>query len=313
MNPLARWLDPAVIQQIERLDLRARLIVEGFLAGLHRSPFQGLSLEFAEHRKYVCGDDPRSIDWNVFARTDRLFVRKRQAETHLACHLLIDASASMGLVGYADALSRPPRGPVPQPAHMSKLDYAIHIAAAIGYLVTHQQDAIGVGTIRDGLESLLPARTRRAHLAELLATLAALRPSGVTGLPGGLLEAGRRIAHRGLIIVLSDLLSDEGATRNALVQLRQRGHDVVVMHILAAAELDFAFDAEIRLEDPESGEALTVRAESVRDAYLGMIGRWRDDLRESLMAQRIDYVPLDTATPFDRALIEFLVQRARRA
>lgn len=309
MNPPARWLDPAVIQQIERLDLRARLIVEGFLAGLHQSPFHGLSLEFAEHRKYVAGDDPRSIDWNVFARTDRLFVRKHQAETHLACHLLVDASASMGFVGYAKAPLAPPAH---DPPRMTKLDYAVHIAAAIGYLITRQQDAVGVGAIRDGLETFLPARTRRTHLVELLATLAALSPSGRTGLHDGIIEAGRRIAHRGLIIVLSDLLTDADECRDALARLRHRGHDVIVMHILDAAELTFDFDSEVRLEEPETGQVLTVRAESVRTAYLDLITRWRVELRERLLAQRIDYLPLDTSMPFDRALVEFLVQRARR-
>ena len=183
MNPLAQYLDPRVIQQVGRLDLRARFIVEGFLAGLHRSPFQGFSVEFSEHRKYVQGDDPRSLDWKVFARTDRLYVRKYEAETHLACHLLVDASASMGYVGYlggqptddealdatratpVSAVDSPPRGAPavsavdsPRPP-AGKLLYAIHLAAALGYLLTRQQDAVGLAVLSDRLEQMLPART----------------------------------------------------------------------------------------------------------------------------------------------------------
>ncbi|MFH1748627.1 MAG: DUF58 domain-containing protein, partial [Planctomycetota bacterium] len=157
MASLAKYLDPEVIQQVSRLDLRARFIVEGFLAGLHRSPFQGFSVEFSEHRKYTQGDDLRAIDWNVFARTDRLFVRKYNAETHLECHLVVDASASMGYVGML--------GPAARPSGQSagKLMYAIHLAAALGYLVISQQDAVGLAVIGEQLEDFLPARSKRAH------------------------------------------------------------------------------------------------------------------------------------------------------
>ena len=200
MASLANYLDPEVIQQVARLDLRARFIVEGFLAGLHSSPFQGFSVEFSEHRKYAHGDAPRTIDWKVFARSDRLFVRKYQAETHLACHLLVDASGSMGYVGYLGPAGSPRGGATgivgawPQPA--GKLIYVIHIAAALGYLVIKQQDAVGLGIIGERLETLLPARARRAHLVEVLAALSAVVPRGRTGLARGVEQALARISHR---------------------------------------------------------------------------------------------------------------------
>lgn len=304
MRGFSQYLDPDLIQQVRRLDLRARFIVEGFLAGLHGSPFHGLSVEFSEHRKYAHGDDLRTIDWNVFARTDRLFVRKYVAETNLACHLLIDASASMGYVGPRDA-----RDPRERPA---KLLYAIHLAAALGYLVTHQQDAIGLAILGDGLERMLPPRSRRQDLAQLLATLAAVRPAGPTRLAEGIAETLSRIAHRGLLVLMSDLLTEPDQTLAALHHIRHRGHDLIVMHILDAAETSFEFDGPLRLEDPESGRTLAVDAAGVRETYRFAVQRWREELRRQISGLRGDYVALDTATPFDKALIEFLVQRRRR-
>lgn len=313
MTGLARYLDPEVIQQVSRLDLRARFIVEGFLAGLHSSPFQGYSIEFSEHRKYVAGDEIRNIDWKVFARTDRLFVRKYQAETHLACHLFVDASASMGYVGLLGPANGGGlrKGPWPQPA--GKLMYAIHLAAALGYLVIRQQDAIGLAVIGEQLEQLLPARARQQHLVQVLTTLAGTTPTGTTGLAEGVHAALAQIRHRGLIVLLSDLLTDRDALRDALHQIRYRGHDLIVMHILDAAEAAFPYHGQLRLEDPETGDTLAVDAAAVRERYVAAVADWRAELAEELAALRADYVALDTAMPFDKALVEFLVQRQRRA
>lgn len=315
MNPLAQYLDPQLIQQVSRLDLRARFIVEGFLAGLHRSPFQGLSVEFSEHRKYVQGDEPRTIDWKVFARTDRLFVRKYEAETHLACHLLVDASASMGPVGYAGAFvpaSQTSTGDQNAAPPAGKLLYAIHLAAALGYLIIKQQDAVGVGVITNRLEQLLPARSRRTHLVDVLGTLARIVPSGETGLARGVEEALARVPHRGLVVLISDLLTDTDAVLKALHHIRFRGHDLIVMHVLDAAEAQFPFEGSVCLEDPETGETLVADATAVRQRYTQAIEAWRGELRDRINAIRADYVPLDTSVPFDRALVEFLIQRNRR-
>ncbi len=298
---LARYLDPEVIQQVARLDLRARFIVEGFLAGLHRSPFHGLSVEFAEHRKYVQGDDLRQIDWNVYARTDRLFVRRYTAETHLDCYLLVDASASMGPVGYEVHARR-----------AEKLNYAIHIAAALGYLVIRQQDAIGLGVLGRKLNTFLPPRSRQTDLAQILATLARIRPSGETGLAAALNAALQRVSHRSLFVLLSDLLTDPDELMQAIHNLRFRGHDLIVMHILDASEATLDYRSAVRLEDPESGQAVTVDADAVRPAYLAALQAWRQDLRDQFARLQADYVALDTSMPFDRALVEFLHQRGKR-
>ena len=308
MASLAQYLDPEVIQQVSRLDLRARFIVEGFLAGLHASPLQGFSVEFSEHRKYVQGDDVRAIDWNVFGRTDRLYIRKYNAETHLECFLLVDASGSMGYVGGLGPIGLP----TPQPA--AKLMYAMHLAAALGYLVTHQQDAVGLGIIgAQGLKQFLPARSRRQHLVQLLSALAAVVPQGQTGLAEGISQALAQIRHRGLVVVLSDLLTDQEKTLEALHHVRFRGHDLIVMHILDAAEVRFPFEGSLRLEDPETGESLVADAAAVRPRYVEAVEAWRSELRDRLAAARADYVPLDTSMPFDKALVEFLTQRGRRS
>jgi uncharacterized protein (DUF58 family) len=303
MSTLAKYLDPEVIQQVAQLDLRARFIVEGFLAGLHASPFRGFSVEFSEHRKYVKGDDIRSIDWNVFARTDRLYSRQYNAETQLDCYLLVDASASMGYVGTTAPEGGEPAG---------KLLYATHLAAAVGYLVTHQQDAVGMGILGEGLEHFLPARSRRQHLIQLLRILAAVKPSGRTGLGAGIRQVLAQIPHRGLIVMLSDLLTDQDEVTEALHHIRFAGHDVIVMHILDAAEVRFPFEGGLRLEDPESGETLVADADAVRQRYERAVADWRAELADRLRSVRIDYVPLDTSMPFDKALIEFLGQRGRR-
>lgn len=264
-------------------------------------------MEFAEHRKYTQGDDLRTIDWNVFARTDRLYVRKYAAETHLDCHLLVDASASMGPVG---EIAADPAASAPEQS--TKLHYAIHVAAALGYLVTHQQDAIGLAILRDGLATMLPPRSRRSDLVHLLATLAETQPAGPTGLAAGLHAALARIPHRGVIVVLSDLLTESAATLEALHHARFRGHDLIVMHVLDVAEVTLPFEGAVRLEDPETGGFLDVDAPGVRAAYTAAVNRWRDELRARIQAIRGDYVALDTSMPFDKALVEFLIQRSKR-
>ena len=235
MPSLTQYLDPEVIQQVSRLDLRARFIIEGFLAGLHASPFHGFSVEFSEHRKYTPGDDIRAIDWNVFARTDRLYIRKYSAEMQLDCHLLVDTSASMGYVGTLGPVA------IPTPRPAGKLTYAIHLAAALGYLITRQQDAVGLGIIGTGLRQFLPARARRQHLIQLLAILSSAEPEGRTGLANGIHEALAQIPHRGLIVLLSDLLTDQDNILEALHHIRFRGHDLIVMHVLDATEVRFPF------------------------------------------------------------------------
>ncbi|MBP7933994.1 MAG: DUF58 domain-containing protein [Phycisphaerae bacterium] len=301
-----RYLRPEVIAQVSRLDLRARFIVEGFLTGLHGSPFQGFSVEFSEHRKYEQGDDLRLIDWAVFAKTDRFFIKKYDAETNLEGYLLVDTSASMAYPGAKEAARE---------GRLSKLDYSICLAAALGYMMVNQQDAVGFARFDNRVRSFLPARSKRSHLLRIISELAGVKPVADRtdkGLATALHDIARRVRRKGLMILLSDLLADADETLDALHHLRFRGHDIIVFHVLDWTETHFPFTGMRTLEDPETGQKLTVQPEAVRTAYLEALRELSDRYRRELAAMRSDLVQVDTSMSFDRALIQFLVDRQRR-
>lgn len=307
-----RYLRPEVIARVSRLDLRARFIVEGFFSGLHASPFHGFSVEFSEHRKYVPGDDLRQIDWAVYAKTDRFYVRKYEAETNLESYLLVDTSASMGYAGPRDQAAPETAGEAPA---MSKLEYAICLAAALGYLMIGQQDAVGLARFDTELRSFLPARSKRSHLTRIIADLAEARPGrdpAGSGLAGALHDLARRVHKRGLMIVLSDFLADEEPVFEGLHHLRFRGHDLILFQVLDWAEVEFPFERVSAFEDPESGRRLVSTPEAVRPAYLRALRAFTDRFRREAAALRADFTQVHTAMTFDRALVEFLINRQRR-
>jgi len=291
------YLRPDVIRQVQRLDLKARFIVQGFLAGLHSSPYHGFSVEFSEHRKYEWGDDIRTIDWNVYGKTDRFYVKKYEAETNLDCYLLVDRSASMGYAG-GD--------------RMTKMDYAICLAAALGYMAISQQDAVGLLTFDDRVRSFLPPKAKRSHLMALLGELARTQPAGETNLAAALHDAAGRIKKRGLIVLLSDLLADQEKVIEALHHLRFRGHDLIVFQVLDASEAHFDFDGPMRFEDPETQEQVDANPRAIRAAYLEELRAFIEEYRRQCQGVRADFVSVDTSMTFDKALIEFLVNRKER-
>lgn len=292
-----QYLKPEVIQSISRLDLRARFIVEGFLTGLHSSPFHGFSVEFSEHRRYSAGDDPKDIDWQVFARTDRIYVKRYQAETNITGYLLMDLSRSMGYT-YRQTLT--------------KFDYAICLAAALSYLMIQQQDPVGLMTFDDQLRASLPARSRRSHLGDMLALLQKSAPTGSTGLAENLKRIGSMIRHRSLMMLMSDLLADPEETLAAIRMLRHAGHDVIVFHILDEAEVTFPFSGSVDLLEPESQAHEVVDAAAIRSEYLDALNEMRSTFQNACLRIGADYVPLDTSMPFDKALLEYLFQRQAR-
>jgi len=294
---LEEYLRPDVIQQIQRLDLKARFIVEGFLAGLHSSPFQGFSVEFSEHRKYTAGDDIRQIDWNVYAKTDRFYIKKFEAETNLECYLLVDCSASMG---YATG------------GRMTKMDYSICLAAAMGYMMVHQQDSVGLVTFDEKIRSFLPPKCSLSHLMNLLATLARTKPSACTNLAAAMHEAAERIRKRGLIILLSDLLAEQADVIDAMHHLRFRGHDLIIFQVLDHSEVAFDFDGQTRFEEPESGDHVDADPQAIRAAYQAELREFIDEYRRQCQSVRADFVTVDNSMTFDKALVEFLVQRQKK-
>ncbi len=297
MRSAEEYLKPEVIRSVARLDLRARFIVEGFLSGLHASPYHGFSVEFSEHRRYTQGDDPKDIDWLVYAKTDRYYVKKYQAETNITGYLTVDLSESMGYT-YRQKLT--------------KLDYAICLSAALGYLMVHQQDPVGLLTFDDRIRQSLPARSRRTQLANILAVLARAQPGGPTEIAKNLRRIAAMIRHRSLVMLFSDLLTDADPVVESLRLLRHAGHDVIVFHILDEAEVSFPFSGMVDLKDPETGESLVVDADGIRADYQETLAELRQKYRAECQKSRIDYVALDTSMPFDRALVEYLLQRKAR-
>lgn len=292
-----KYLRPEVIHQVARLDLRAKFIVEGFLSGLHASPFQGFSVEFSEHRKYVPGDDLKDIDWSVFAKTDKYYIKKFQAETNVTGYLVMDLSASMAYT-YRQELT--------------KFEYGICLAAALGYLMIHQQDPVGLVTFDTRIQTSLPPRSKRTHLGTILSVLANLKPSGTTDVAGCLHQLAGMIRSKSLVLVFSDLLTDPEPVLQALHHLRHRGNEVILFQILDEAEVHFPFAGLIEFEDVESPERLTIDAQGMRLDYLEAIRGFQEQYRAECAKMNVDFVPIDTSVSFDKALLQFLIQRTRR-
>lgn len=295
-NEARRWLDPAVVARLAHLDVRARLVVEGFIAGMHRSPFHGFSVEFAEHRPYMPGDPLKNLDWKVLAKSDRYLVKQYTEETNLRAHLLLDLSGSMGFRS--------------ERASLSKLEYARSLAAALAYLMLGQQDAVGVMLFGDHPQSYVPPRSVRSHLDVVLKTLARGTAGGPTQLGPALHELAERIKSRGLIVLFSDLLDTPAEVLSGLQHFRHRNHEVIVFHILDPDEIEFPYTDASTFVDLETGAQLTTEPWEIAPRYRAQLEAWRGKYSRSCREQRIDYVPLDTRTPFDRALLAYLEKRA---
>jgi uncharacterized protein (DUF58 family) len=290
-----RLLDPHFISKLTRLDLTARLVVEGFLTGLHRSPYHGFSVEFAEHRQYMPGDPLRHLDWRVLAKSDRKYVKQYEEETNLRAMLLVDTSASMGYGSHG----------------ITKLDYARQLAAALGYLMLRQNDAVGMFAFATGQAELIPPRSTMGHARPLLLLLERLTPGGATNFASSLHALAERMTQRGLVVLISDLLDDPERIAQAIHHFRHRKHEVLVFHVLDPQEVAFDFEREAVYVDLETGERITTRPQELRPDYRARVNAWRDQIRQFCIEKRADYVPLTTDQPYDRALLEYLSKRAR--
>lgn len=297
MVAVEQYLKPELAAQIKRLDLRAKMVVRGFLQGLHASPFHGFSVEFSEHRRYSPGDDPKDIDWVAYAKTGKYYVKKFESETNLTGYLAIDLSASMNYT-YRQQLT--------------KLDYCICLAAALSYLMIQQQDPVGLVTFDTKLGASVPPRSRRSQLPTILSHLAKLQVAGKTDLAGSVTQLAAMLRHRSLVMLFSDLLTEEAPMFRALRNLRHAGHDVIVFHVLDEAEVTFPFQGTVQLRDPETGATEPVRAADAAAEYRKTIEAFRQRLDREFSESRIDYVPLDTSQPYDKALMEYLLRRRNR-
>lgn len=298
MVPAAKerqFLDPAVVARLGTLELKARTIVEGFLSGLHRSPFKGFSVEFAEYRQYMPGDDLATIDWKVYARSDRHYIKKFEEETNLDCHVMIDVSGSMA---YGSA-------------GITKFEYAQCLAAALGYLMNRQRDAVGLSAFDEKIVAMLPASSRPGHLRALLVTLDRLRIGRATNVARPLHQLAEGLTKRGMVVLISDLLDDPELVIRGLRHFQYRGTDVIVFHVLDPDEIDFPFERATRFEDLESGHEITAVPGAVRAQYLEAIGALVERYRRELGGCGIDYQLLRTTEPLEMALLAYLSTRAR--
>ncbi|MCM8536689.1 MAG: DUF58 domain-containing protein [Lentisphaeraceae bacterium] len=295
---LGKYLNPAVVTLIDRLDLQAQSIVEGFIAGRHKSPFHGSSSQFSEYKNYSDGDSVKDIDWTAFAKTEKYFIKKYEAETDLACNFLVDLSSSMAFKS--------------EFAPISKLEYATYLAAAISYMLIKQQDSVGLISFDKEIRSYIPPRSSNGHISKILNELNKLQESSETDYKSSFQQIYGFLKKKGLIVFISDFLGETDEVLQALNVLRVQKHDVIVFHIHDPAELDLNYDGLVNFEDAEkSFFKITTRAEKVRENYKKEMKAFLSKVESHCESLGITHTLVNTATNFDQALEEFLNKRKR--
>jgi uncharacterized protein (DUF58 family) len=292
-------LDPNVLQKIGRMELVAKQVMDGFVQGLHRSPHVGFALDFAQHRQYAPGDDIKRLDWRVYAKSERYYIKQYEVSTNLRAHLVLDASASMAYRGKSDPLT--------------KFRYAQFVAACLSYLVLHQQDSAGLATFDTKIRNFIPPRSTPAQLMRLLRTLDETEPAGESSIAPILHEVAERITRRGMIIILSDFFDDAGALIEALHHLRYKRHEVILMQVMANDEIQFPFRNWSLFEDLErAGNRLKLDPALTRGVYLENLARYQKTLTDACSKLHVSRVVLNTSEPFDTALTDYLARRMGR-
>lgn len=291
-------LDPKVLNKVARLELRARLVVEGFVTGMHKSPYRGFSVEFAQHREYVAGDDLRYLDWKIFGKSDRFVIKQFEEETNLRAHLFLDQSESM-TYGHEGG--------------MSKFDYAATAVAALAYLIQQQADAVGLTLFDEKVVRQVPPSNTRANLGNIFGALDQAKATNKTRIGGVLHDLASQLRQRGLVLIFSDLFDDPDTVLKGLREIAQRGHDVVVFHVFDHDEVEFPFERMTLFQGLEQMPELLADPRSLRDAYLAEVQEFQDRIRKGCLAHKIDHVRLVTSQPLDVVLTSYLTARAARA
>jgi len=295
-------LRPDAIARIARLELRARAVVEGVLAGLHKSPFKGQSVEFLQHREYARGDDLRRVDWKVWGRQDRLTVKEFEEETNLRLTLLVDCSASMDYVPDQPAAAR-----------LTKFDCAATLAASLAWLALSHGDAVGCAVFDDQVRGAVPARTARSHLASIVEVLERPRAGRPTAFAPVLRQVAETLPPRGLVAIVTDLLGDRDGVFQGLRLLRKRGHDLMLLHVMDDDELDFPFAGPTRFEGLELPDHVACNPRALRAGYLAEVDAFLAAARRRAATERCDYALIRTGEPVDAALVKLLARRASMA
>jgi len=289
-----KYLDPYALSRLKNLSLAAGMVVEGFFSGMHKSPHRGFSVEFAEHREYTPGIDPRHIDWRVYGRRDQLYVKQYEEETSMRCYVLLDRSSSMGY--HSEGV-------------LSKLEYGSYLAASLAYLMAFQHDAVGLITCDEGVRDIVPPRQGAGHLRQLMQTLENTEPGGETSLSDTLHELAERIKRRSLFVIISDMFDDATNLVGALKHFRHRKHDVIVFQTLDPDEMSFPFDDVTRIEDMETGREVSGDPQAFRASYLEELGKFLETLQTGCTSAHIDYALAETNLKFDTFLGRFLARR----
>ncbi|HUW56142.1 MAG TPA: DUF58 domain-containing protein [Planctomycetota bacterium] len=291
-----QYLDFDVLARIDNMYLLAKTVVEGFIMGLHRSPFRGFSVEFAEYRQYAPGDDIRHIDWKVYGKSDRYYVKQYEEETNLSCHILLDCSASMG---YGSG-------------KLTKLQYGCYLAASLAYFMIQQRDSTGLVLFDEKLRLMLPPRSRLTHLHRMLSALEDQKPGEGTDIAAPLHDMAEGLKRRGLMVLISDLYDDPARVLSALQHFKFQGSDLLVFQIADEAELKFPFERLTEFVDPETGEEVRLTGEAVRKTYLEEMEKFFGHYRKGCADLKVDYHLFDTSTPLELALSEYLYRRSRK-
>lgn len=293
-----RYLKPDAVSHLKGMELKARLVVEGFITGLHKSPYHGFSVEFAEHRQYMPGDSIRDIDWKVYAKSDRYFVKEFEEETNLKAYILMDTSASMGYVS-------------DEKRWINKLEYCSYLAASLTFLMLKQRDSVGMVGFDQRIHTYIPPKSAASHLHVLLQQMDGLRASEKTNISDTLHQMAERIKRRGLIILMSDLFDDPLRIMAGLKHFRHRKHEIIVFHVLDPRERDFSFPREAIFEDLETGERMITLPWQIKRDYESEFRAVFDDFSRECRMSNIDYHLIDTSVPYDRSLLAYLNKRSR--
>tara|TARA_Y100001970_G_scaffold76815_1_gene97583 strand:+ start:209 stop:1096 length:888 start_codon:yes stop_codon:yes gene_type:complete len=289
----SKYLEPHLLSKLQNLSIKAKYVVEGFMLGLHKSPYHGFSVEFSEHRPYGFGDEVRHIDWKLWSKTDKYYVKQFEEETNLKAHIILDQSQSMDY-GSSD---------------ITKFEYAKLLAASFSYILIKQQDAVGLALFDEKINKLIPPRSIPSHINVLLSHMESAEPGSQTNIAQALHHSAEGISKRGLVIVISDLMDDIQNTINGLRHLRHKGHEVIVFHILDEDEIAFNFNKRIKFIDKETGEVIITDPSHIKKEYISHFKNHCDTLKNGCGYNRIEYVQLLSSQPFDIALTELILKR----
>ena len=291
-----KYLNPAIISKLNSLELKARLVVEGFMVGLHKSPYHGFSVEFTEHRPYMQGDNLKDVDWKVYGKTERYFIKQYEEETNLKSYILLDTSKSMDYTSGDN---------------ITKLNYSIILVAALSYLMIKQQDAVGLSLYSEQIDKYFPPKATRAYLLEILKNLSTVKASSKTNTAASLNSIAEKIKRRGLVVIVSDFFDNINSILSALKHFRYKNNEVIVFQVLDPLERSFAFGRDAVFKDLETGAEMTTQPYQIQKAYKDAMSNFISKIKSECRNSNIEYNLIETSTPFDKAIFNYIQKRSR--